>query len=127
MRDLVLDGRVPPQLALRDQAEERQQELVQLGHGAVREDHRPRWVDPDRQVVEHQAQHVLADRLGRVPVGQYLVVGDEDEQLRSRVLQPHPVLEGAEVVAKVQVAGRPVASQDPERVRLLPDPPLNLR
>ena len=118
VRDLVLDRRVAVQLGHRDQAEERQQQLVERGHRAVREHHRPRRVQSDGQVVEQQPGHVLIQVLGHLPVGQHLVVGDQHEDLRAEVLQPDPVPQGAEVVAQVQPPGRPVAGQDAEGGRV---------
>ena len=124
--DLVLHGRVALQLGHRDQRQERQQELVQLRHRAVREDHRAAGVDPDRQVVEHQPDDVLVQVVGGVPVGQHLVVGDQHHHLGPGVLQPHPVPERAEVVPEVQMPGRPVAGQDPELPGVGPDHRLEL-
>jgi len=121
VRDLVLDRRVAVQLGHRDQAEERQQQLVERGHRAVREHHRPRRVEPDGQVVEQQPGHVLIQALGHLPVGQHLVVGDHHEDLRAEVLEPDPVPQGAEIMAHVQAAGRPVAGQDAEGGRVLVD------
>jgi hypothetical protein len=114
MRDLVLDRGIAAQLGDRDQAEERQQQLVQRGHRAVREHHRPGRVDADGQVVEQQAGHVLVQAFGRVTVGQHLVVRDQHKDLRAEILQPDPVAQGTEVVAEVQQPGRPVPGQDPE-------------
>src|SRR5205814_9218729 len=58
---------------------------------------------------------------GRIPVGQYLVVGDQHQDLRAEILQPNPVPQRAEVVTQVQLPGRPVAGQDAERRRVLVD------
>jgi hypothetical protein len=114
VRDLVLDRGVALQLWDRDQAQERQQQLVERGYRAVREHHGPRRVQSDGQVVEHQAGDVLIQVLGVVPVGQHLVVRDQHEYLGAEVLQPDAVAQGAEVVSQVQLAGRPVPGQDPE-------------
>jgi hypothetical protein len=114
VRDLVLDGGVALQLRDRDQAEEGQQQLVEGRDRAVREDRAAGGVDADGQIVQDQALHVLGQPLGDVPVGQYLVVGDDQEHLGAQVLQPDPVAKGAEVVAQVQSAGRPVPGQHPE-------------
>jgi hypothetical protein len=127
MRDLVLHCRVAPKFGHRDQAEEWQQQLVQLGDRAVREDDRARRVDPDREVIEDKPVDPLAEPLGDVPVGERLVVGDEDEHRGPGVLQPHPVAQAAEVMPQVQVAGGPVAGEDTERVRIFADPPLEFR
>ena len=121
MRDLVLDRRVAVQLGHRDQAEERQQQLVERGHRAVREDHRPGRVEADGQVVEEYPGHVLIQPFGRVPVGQHLEIGDQHEDLGAEILQPDPVPQRAEVVAQVQRPRRPVAGQDAERRRVLVD------
>ena len=84
VRDLVLDRGVAVQLGHRDQAQEGQQELVERGHRAVREDHRPHRVEPDGQVVQDQPGDVGIQVLGHVPVGQHLVVGRSARRPRRR-------------------------------------------
>ncbi len=126
VRDLVLDRGVAAEFRDRDQAQERQQQLVELGHGAVVEDHRPLGVDPGREVVQQQPLDVLAEPLGDVPVGEHLVVGDDQEQLHAQPLEPDPVLQGAEVVAQVQLPGRPVPGEHPEPARFAADEFLQL-
>ena len=49
--------------------------------------------------------------LGRVAVGDDLVVGDEYVGLGTHVLQLHTALEGAEVVTQMQTAGGAVAGE----------------
>ena len=56
--DLIFHRRVPADLGNADQAEERQQQLVQCCHLAVREYGGTVRVDADGKVVGHQAQHV---------------------------------------------------------------------
>src|SRR5216683_6945341 len=71
-------------------------------------------VEPDRQVVRGDFDHVLrhAARV-RVVAGQRVPVGDEVEAVVGRiVLQAHPVLQRAEVVADMQPAGGPHAAND---------------
>jgi hypothetical protein len=118
MAILVLDGRVAPELGDADQAEEREQELVELGHLAVREDDRPVRVDPHREVVGGEPLDVARELHGGDAVGDRLVVRDQHEQLDAELLEPDAVLERAEQVADVQRPRRPVARQDPEHVRV---------
>ena len=114
---LVLDRGIAPHLGHADQAEERQQQLVQRLHLAVREDRRPAGVDAHGQVVGDLAEHVLRQPGGHGPVRHHLVVGDQDQQVHAGVLQQDPVLQGAEVVADMQRAGGPVAGEHAERRR----------
>ena len=110
--DLVLHRRVALELRDGDQAEEGEQQLVQGRYRAMREDDRTGWVNAAGQVIQHEAGHVLIEALGAVPVGQYLIVGDQHEDLGPEVLQPDPVVDRAEVVPEVQRPGRPVPGQD---------------
>ena len=87
----------------------------------------PGRVDADGQVVQHQLLDVPGQVVGDVPVGQDLVVGDEHEHLHAEVLQADPVVEGAEVVAQMQTAGRTVPGQHAEPSWLLADQSLQHR
>ena len=84
-------------------------ERLDLGVG---EDRRPAGIDADGEVVGHQPVDVAGQRRRAVAVDDRLVVGDEHHELDAEVLQPHPVLQRAEVVAEVQRAGRPVPGQN---------------
>ncbi len=79
------------------EAEEREDELVELGHLAVREDDRPVGVDADGEVVGDEPLDVLREVRRGDAVGDRLVVGDQDEQLDAELLQPDAVLERPEV------------------------------
>jgi hypothetical protein len=76
------------------------------------EDRRAGRIDAGRQVVSDQAVYVPGQPTGHVTVGEHLVVGDQHEQLHPGTLQPDTVREGAEVVAKMQRPGGPVAGCD---------------
>ena len=92
--------------------QERQEQLVERLDLGVGEDRRPVGVDADGEVVGQQPVDVLGQRRRAVAVDDGLEIGDEDHQVGAGVLQPDAVLQGAEVVAQVQRAGRPVAGQD---------------
>ena len=111
--DLFLDGRVAIELAHADQGEKRHEQLIERRDMAVAEDVRVPaiGVESGRQIVEDQLGDVLRDAVDRVAIGQHLVVGDDDERLEAELLQLHPVLERAEVVADVQRPGRAIARQ----------------
>ena len=128
---LGLDRGIARQLGLGDQRQERQHELVGGGHGGVSVDHGLVGVDAAGKVVHDHVVHVVLDVLGRVAIGDDLVVGDEyvglgahvlqlNTALKGRVglgahvLQLNTALEGAEVVAKVQTAGGAVAGEHGE-------------
>ena len=96
---LGLDRGVARQLGLGHQRQERQHELVCGGHGGVRVDHGLVGVDAAGKVVHDHVVHVVLDVLGRVTVGDDLVVGDEHVGLGAHVLQLNTALEGTEVVA----------------------------
>src|SRR5262249_1376352 len=68
-------------------------------------------VEPQGQVVEGRIVRVLAKDFWVLNGGQGVVVGDEVEALRL-VLQSDVLLDGAEVVADVQLARRLDAAQD---------------
>ncbi|CPU65399.1 Uncharacterised protein [Mycobacteroides abscessus] len=124
---LGLDGRVPLDLGGRDEAEERQQELVERRDRGVGEDGRAGGVDPGREVVEDDLAHGGAQVSGVVAVGDDLVVGDDEHDLDAVVLQPDAVREGAEVVPEVQRARRAVTGEDAEAGRVGREPGLDTR
>ena len=67
------------------------------------------------QIVQCHLQNVLAHLLRVVGVvGQRLRVGDHDKDLVifAGILQPHPLLQRADIVANVQAAGGTVAGQN---------------
>ena len=111
---LGLDRGVARQLGLGDQRQERQHELVGGGHGGVRVDHGLVGVDAAGKVVHDHVVHVVLDVLGRVAVGDDLVVCDDNAGGDAHVLQLHTALEGAEVVTQVQAAGGAVAGKHGE-------------
>ena len=111
-RELVLDRRVARELRDADQAQERHEQPVERLDLGVGEDRRPVGVDADGEVVGHERVDVLGQRRRAVAVDDGLEIGDEDHEVRAVVLQPHAVLQRAEVVAQVQRAGRAVAGQD---------------
>ena len=114
-----LHGRVAVQLGLRDQGQERQHELVLGRNGGMGKDHGLVRVDAGGHVVEHQVEHIVLDVLGGVAVGDHLVVGDDDVRVHATVLHGHALADGAEVVAEVQTAGRTIAGEHGELLRML--------
>lgn len=121
-RRLGLDRWVATQLGVRDQAEERKQQLVERRHGAVREDRRAGRIDPGGEVVQDKPVDGIGEVADAVAVGDHLVVGDHEEDLDAGPLEAHPVGECAEVVAQMQRAGGPVAGQDAEALGVLSNP-----
>ncbi|MEH3078766.1 MAG: hypothetical protein PGN11_19240, partial [Quadrisphaera sp.] len=79
--DSALTVGVAAQLGVGDQAEERQQQLVERRDRAVREHRRPRGVDAGGQVVGHQLEHRGGQRADAVAVGDDLVVGHHQHHL----------------------------------------------
>ena len=77
----------------------------------MREDGRARRVDAGGHVVHHHVVDVVLDVLGRVAVGDDLVVGDEDHAIHAGILHGDAVLDAAEVVPQVQTARRAVARE----------------
>ena len=108
---LGLNGRVALHLGLGHKREEREHELVCLGYRRVGEDHGLLRVDAAGEVVDDHVEHVVLDVLGRVAVGDHLVVCDDDVRADAHFLQAHAVYERSEVVAEVQTAGRAVAGE----------------
>lgn len=82
---------------------------------------------PDSQVVGHQRLDIAGQRRWAVAVDDRLVVGDQHDQVDAEVLQPHAILQRAEVMAQVQRAGRPIARQDAMSVRVTPQPRFQVR
>jgi hypothetical protein len=120
-RRLGLDGGVALQLGDADQAQERQQELVERRNRAMGEDRRRGGVDSRGKVIQHQPSNRLGQLAHAVAVRDDLVVGDHEKHLDARSLQANAVDERAEVMAQVQRAGGPVAGQDPEALRVPAD------
>ena len=118
---LGLDGRVAVELRLRDEAQEREEELVELGDGRVGEDRRPGGIDAGREIVQDRAVHVLADSAGSVAVRDDLVVREDHERLDACVLQTDALAEGADVVAEVELPGGPLPGQDAISTGVLAD------
>ena len=91
----------------------------------MREDRAAPRVNADREVVRDLAEYAGRQRLRGVPVGEHLVVRDEDHDLDPEILQPDPVEQGPEQVADVQRAGGTVAGEHPEPARIVPDGGVN--
>ena len=90
-------------------------QLGQLGHHGLDEDVHLVGVQTAGQIVQCHLQNVLAHLLRVVGViGQRLRVGDHDKDLvvLAGILQPHPLLQRADIVANVQAAGGTVAGQN---------------
>ena len=95
----------------RDHREE-QVELRVLGHERLHEDRAPLRVEARTEPVGRHLQRVGRDlALGRDLGRERVPVGHEVEALVVR-LEPHPVVQGAEVVPEMEAARRPHARQD---------------
>lgn len=112
---LLFDGRVAQQFGQRDQAQERQEQLVELLHLRMGEDRRALTVDPHGPVVRDQLFNVLRQRGGTVAVGDRLIVGDEHHQLDAVILEPDPAQQSPEQMPEVQLPGRSITRQHPGR------------
>ena len=113
--DLALHGGVALQAAHRDQIHIIEAQLGQLRHHGLDEDVDLVGVQTAGQIVQCHLQDVLAHLLRVVGVvGQCLRIGDHDKDLVifAGVLQPHPLLQRADIVANVQAAGGTVAGQN---------------
>jgi hypothetical protein len=103
--DLVLVGGHALQPAQRRAHGQQREQLGMLGQSALQEDGAAVRIQPGCQPVGHHLIDVLAHDLAAFVVrGQRMPVGDEVEAVVV-VLQPHPVLESAVVVAQVHGAG----------------------
>jgi len=109
------------QFGIGHQREERQHQLIERRDGRMRDDHRPPRVDPGREIFGDQGADPVPQRPGLLPVGDHLVVRNDHCHRNAQILQPDPVRQGADVVAKVQWTGRPVAGDDPVRAGVAPD------
>ena len=100
----------------RDQALEQRVELVDAAaEPRLQVERRLLRVDAGAEHVEHGVAGVVADRVDRLPRGpggQHVQVRDDEEALVV-VLQADAVLDGADVVAEVELAGGAVAGQHP--------------
>ena len=112
LADFVLDGGVALQPGYRYEVEVVRRQFGQFRHQALDEYGGFGRVDADGQIVERHLQDVVADLdvVAHV-VGQGLGVGDQQE-LAVAVLQGHAVLQRADKVAQVQLAGGAVAGED---------------
>ena len=113
--DLALHGGVALQTADGDQILVVEAQLGQLRHHGLDEDVHLVGVQTAGQIVQRHLQDVLAHLLRVVGVvGQRLRVGDHDKDIIifAGVLQPHPLLQRADIVANVQAAGGTVAGQN---------------
>ena len=90
------------------------------------EDRRPGRVDSHGEVVGNERADAFPDGADAVSVGDHLVVGDDEPRLDSRVLKAHAVMQRAEIMADVKMAGRPVARQHAELAGVLLDRLLDL-
>ena len=75
------------------------------------EDHGLLGVDAAGEVVDDHVENVVLNVLGRVAVGDHLVVGDDYVRADAHLLQADAIDERAEVVPEVQTAGRAVAGE----------------
>ena len=75
-------------------------------------------VDAGGHVVDHEVEHIVVDVLGRVAVGDHLIVGDDDVRVDTAVLHRHTLFDRAEEVAQMQAAGRAVAGEHGEFARI---------
>lgn len=116
-----LHRRVATQLCDRDQAQERQHQLIERGHRTVRKHGRGRGVDASCEIVQQQFTDIAGQVPDTVAVGDHLVVGDDHEDLHPSALKSNTVREGAEVVAQMQCARGPVAGEDAEAFGVLGD------
>ncbi len=80
----------------------------------MRKDRRSCRVEADRQVVGYERVHPLTNRADAVAVGDHLVVGDHHERFHASALQGDAIGQRAEVVPEMQVAGRPIAGENPK-------------
>ena len=98
-----------------DEVLEERVELGDLGDRRLQVERRVLRVDAGRELVEDHRPGVGAD-LVDVGAGvlrrQHMQVGDDEERL-VLVLQAHPVLDAADVVPEVQLAGGPVPGEHP--------------
>jgi hypothetical protein len=69
-------------------------------------------VQPGRQIVQYEAEHVVGQVVGPVAVGDHLVVGDDEVEEVTLLLEPDAFGEAAEVVTEVQRAGGSLARDD---------------
>ena len=113
--DHVLKGRDALDPRQGDQHGEQQGQFADLRDVGLQVDGGLLGVDAHRQVIQDDLSDVFAGgqdvRLLRLG-GQGVVVGDEQEDLVF-VLQPHPVGQGAHVVAQVQGPRGPISGQHP--------------
>lgn len=109
---LLLDRRVALETGDRDEIEEELRQLAQRRQGRLHAERRKARIDPDREVVQGEVEHVARDTPRIVGVvGERLRVGDQDELLVV-VLERDAVAQAAAIVAEMERAGRAIAGQD---------------
>ncbi len=112
--DLVLVGRHALEPAEGRDHREVERELGVLGDARLQEDRRLLRVEADGQPVEHGFARVVGQgrRVGIVRRQRVEVRDEEEAAVLAGVLQVHPVLDGAEVVAEVDPPGRTQPRED---------------
>ena len=112
--NLFFDGGVAVQLGHGHQSEEGEKKLIQFGDVAVRENDASLGVETRRQIIQGELPNVGGDILKSIPVGQNLIVGNDDIDRDSEILQSHPVVERTEKMSDMEGSGGPVAGQNPK-------------
>ena len=105
------------QFGLRHQGQERQHQLVQRGHHRVRKDRRPVRIDSGGEILGNKVADPRPKRADLVPVGDHLIVSDDDGHRCADVLQSDPIGQRAQVVTEMQGAGGAVPGDDRRRRR----------
>ncbi len=93
--DFLFDSGIPIQFSHGDQCQEWQQQLVQLWHMTVwKYESLPiMWVEPGREVVYCELQHILSNTLVGIPVRENLIISDYNECGNAKLVQSYPVLQ----------------------------------
>ena len=110
---LLLVGRYPLEPAHRRDHRQQEVQFGVFGYATLHEDRGGSGADPGGEPVDHHVERVLLDDARVLVVGgERVPVGDEEEGL-VLVLQLHPVLQGAVVVANVHAARGPHSRYNP--------------
>ena len=116
-----LHRRITMQLGLSHQRQERQHQLVLRWNGGMRENHGLFRIDAGSHVVKHQIEHIVFDMLGRVTIGDHLIIGDDDIRIHAAILHGDALTNRTEIMAEMQASGRTVAGKHGELARILFD------
>ena len=112
MGNLIFDRRITFHAGDGDDIHIQRAELRQRGQSGLQANSGEPGVDADGQIIGHDFEDMVADFLRVAAViGEPLQVGDQDKLLVV-VLQRDALAQRADVVAKMQLAGRPVAGED---------------